>query len=186
MWRLKWFFLVDLEILFWLVFLLAPVLSRLLRGKSKKRAPSSPTPASRQKPTAPRELTPFEEALQQIQEALTEGRVAEAPRQPEPLPEPPRRAQPKQPVKTRFEEFRTQEKVSKPRFFDDAFEQAPPFTAPGADEHYHEPLGEVVSDAPAKAHRRPHKNMSKWQEAMKNVVILNEPRSRSRWTPPGK
>ena len=89
---------MDLEILFWLVFILAPVLSRLFRGKGKgkgrpRQVPGQQPGSQRQRqarrprpqPEGGRQPTPFEEALQQIQDALSESREQAQQRQ-EPPP----------------------------------------------------------------------------------------------------
>jgi hypothetical protein len=176
---------VDLEILFWLIILLAPVLSRLFRGKQNKGRRPPPQPVPSRPERGERELTPFEEALRQIQEAMTEGRAEEQPRElePEPLKTKPPPAPSPRPAE-RMAEFRPSKEPQQPRFFDDAFESAAPSELPGRGEHYHEPLGDTLSDEELMRRKR-RKDMSKWQQAVKNVVILSDPRSRSRWTPPG-
>ena len=81
---------MDLEILFWLVFILAPILSRLFRGKKGKK-PTGTTTKPRPRPRPARgpsgdgqpverekQLSPFQEALQQIQEAMAEAREEQA------------------------------------------------------------------------------------------------------------
>lgn len=184
---------MDLEILFWLVILLAPVLSRLLRGKKQKQKTSSPPvprPDSRPQQARSTELTPFEEALRQIQEALAEGRTSD--REPERRPEPKAQPQPERrpPTPRRLEkppaEFQAPKPITTtPRFYDDKFDAAAPGTAPGRKEHYHEPLAEDIPAVAISTRRRKRKQRSKWQKAIVNMVVLNGPRSRNPWSPKG-
>lgn len=190
---------MDLEILFWLVILLMPLLSRLLRGK-KTRGGTPPAPPQRTLPSSsdsrPQELTPFEEALRQIQEALAEGRAGE--RRPEPTPErrPEPRAEPRpaprremvKPAPARLEKPRDEFRLAtpppaKPRFFDEKFDAAAPGMTLGAKEHYHEPLGEDIPAVAVTTRTREQRKLTTWQKALVDAALLGEPRVRKPWSP---
>ena len=192
---------MDSETLFWLLILGAPVLSRLLRGKKKQKQKRQPVP--RQVPPAreksDRKPTPFEEALRQIQEALTESqRPAPAPPAPEQLPPKPTRLPPKPtrlpPKPTRLpqrqappQEFHAQETFTKPtHFFDEPFDKEAPFTAPGRDEHYHQPLTGDAEAPKGVRMPKPSKKLSKWQQTITNIALLGPPRSRRPWSDPSR
>lgn len=177
---------MDLDTLLLLILFLAPVLSRLFRGKKPAGKVQPPRQVPAQTTRTEKQMTPFEEALRQIQEALAERGTEPPPqRRVETAPKRERRTVPAAPLPRMETEFRSREQAEKARFFDDAFEAAAPYQAPGADEHYHEPLG---TPSPLPDIKRPttrRKGSAKWRQAMKNVVILNPPRSRTGWTPPG-
>ncbi len=175
---------MDFDTLLLLILFLAPVLSRLFRSKKPPGKAQVPRQVPAQSPR-PRELTPFEEALRQIQEALVERQTEPPPRQVETLPKPQRRKLPPAPLAGMEKEFRSQERVEPERFFDDAFESAAPYQPPGANEHYHEPLDQPMPPPDAGRAKTRRKGSAKWQQAVKHVIILNPPRSRSGWTPPG-
>jgi len=177
---------VDFDTLLLLILFLAPVLSRLFRSKKPPGKVPPPRQVPAQTTRADKQMTPFEEALRQIQEALAE-RGAEPPpeRRVETVPKRERRTVPPAPLPRMETEFRSQEKVEKERYFDDAFEAAAPYQAFEADEHYHEPLGTPLPEPDIKRPITRRKGSAKWQQAMKNVVILSPPRSRTGWTPPG-
>ncbi|HUF10823.1 MAG TPA: hypothetical protein VMO47_16000 [Rhodothermales bacterium] len=134
-------------------------------------------------------MTPFEEALRQIQEALAEGKAGE--RRPEPRPEPRQepRAEPRPPMvrpaparlgKPR-DEFRFP--TTKPRFFDEKFDAAPPGMTLGAKEHYHEPLGEDIPAVAVTTRTREQRKLTKWQKTLIDAALLGEPRIRKPWSP---
>lgn len=177
---------MDLEILFWLVILLAPLLSRLLRKKKQGGAPSRPPQRSVPRPQESRtqELTPFEEALRQIQEALAEGRPAEP--EPEVIVEP--RPQPRTLAPPRLERRPADVRPAKPvaprtQFYDDKLDAEAPGMEPGALEHYHEPLGGDIPSVAVTTRTRRRKKLTKWQKALTNAALLGEPRSRKPWSP---
>lgn len=178
---------MDLEILFWIIILVVPLLSRLLRGKQRKGgAPPAPPQRSVPRPqeSRTRELTPFEEALRQIQEALAEGRTAET--QPEPRAQPKPQPRPLAPprLEKRPVDVRPPKPVAaKPRFFDDKFDAAAPGMAPGAKEHYHEPLGEDIPAIAFTTRTRRRRKLTEWQKVVTNAVLIGEPRSRKPWSP---
>ena len=182
---------MDLEILFWLVILLAPLLSRLLRGR-KTRGGSPPAPPQRPLPrprdSGTQELTPFEEALRQIQEALAEGKAGE--RRPEPTPElrPAPRPELVRPRPARLEKPREEFHLpapppAKPRFFDEKFEAAPAGMTLGAKEHYHEPLGGDIPAVAVTTRTRQQRKLTKWQKSLIDAAVLGEPRIRKPWSP---
>ena len=182
---------MDLEILFWLVILLAPLLSRLLRNKQKRGGtPSAPPqrPLPNARDTRPQELTPFEEALRQIQEALAEGRAGERRPESKPEPKPEPRRQMVRPAPARLEKPRDQFNVpmsppTKPRFYDEKLDAAAPGMTLGAKEHYHEPLGEEIPAVAVTTRTREQRKLTKWQKALIDAALLGEPRIRKPWSP---
>lgn len=185
---------MDLEILFWILILLAPLLSRFL--KAQKRKQQGPPPKRQPQPqdaSAERELTPFEEALRQIQEALTESQRP-APPEPEPVkpgpvrretvrPEKPRQRVEPAPAPWEFHEHAAPTYEEKPEFYDDRFEKEAPYTSPGRDEHYHAPLSDD-SDTPVPSTRGRAKELTRWQRTIANIELLSPPRSRRPWKSP--
>jgi hypothetical protein len=176
---------MDFETLFWIIILLSPLLRRLFGKGDKKTRQSGPNemPAPQQRAKRlPAEPTPFEEALRQIQEALTDAREPQLdtrstvpdskPRleKPRPVPAP----QPKQ------EPFVNLESDTS---FDDKFEAAPLYTETGVSEHYHEPLTAEV-EMPERGTRTSRKPLTPLQQAVASAAILDSPRSRNRWTGP--
>ena len=190
---------MDSEIVFWILILLAPVLSRILRARKQKQKkqqqrPPVPRQAPPQRASTERQRTPFEEALRQIQEALTESQRP-APREPEPARQEPTRLEPvrrdvqrpkPRPMvpEPRPSEFHAPTQgAGKPHFFDEPFDLEAIYSAPGRDKHYHEPLSDTDDKQVIVGERR-QKVLSKWQRAVANIEILSSPRSKRPWSSP--
>lgn len=191
---------MDSEIVFWILILLAPVLSRILRARKQKQKkqqqrPPVPRPAPPQRVSTERQRTPFEEALRQIQEALTESQRPPAPREPEPVRQEPTRLEPvrrdvprpkPRPMasKTRPSEFHAPTQgAGTPHFFDEPFDLEALYSAPGRDKHYHAPLSDT-DEKQVIVGKRHQKVLSKWQRAVANIEILSPPRSKRPWSSP--
>ncbi|MGA7307292.1 MAG: hypothetical protein WBW88_20695 [Rhodothermales bacterium] len=188
-----------MEYVFWILILLAPALSRILRARKKKQMeqqqrPPAPRQALPQRASTERQPTPFEEALRQIQEALTESQRP-APREPEPVRREPTRLEPvrrdvarpkPRPMapEPRPSEFHAPTQAAgKPHFFDEPFDLEAIYSAPGRDKHYHAPLSDT-DDKQVIVGKRRQKVLSKWQRAVANIEILSSPRTTRPWSSP--
>jgi hypothetical protein len=121
---------VDLETLFWLLIIAIPILRRLFGKKGGKPVGTKPKPrpkpvqqssrtsADFQPEESKRQVSPFQEALQQIQEALAEAREEQESQRPKVEAPPPR---PKPKPKPQMGEFRAPE-PSRRSSEDDYFE----------------------------------------------------------------
>lgn len=220
-----------MEIIFWILVLLVPVLSRVMKKRKAARGiprPSHPQSQSQSQsvpqsqpqsqpvptrevqqpvavddPTPERELTPFEEALKQIQEALTEARdVKDEDAEPtavEPRPSP-TLARSRRPLETRkLQPKRLQTRFQKAPLPSESTPQAKPvLTAESPEDSYYD--DDFEADAPnwetfhetVHSHLQPSVTIepvepktkqvrSKWQEAYVMSEILNPPRSREPW-----
>jgi hypothetical protein len=200
---------LDFEILFWLLFLLAPFISRWLqKNKAAQRKPQRQQPAPQPSRSgrgpvradeygAPdpeeRQLSPFHEALRQIQEALEEAHEARETQEtretqvPEPIivrpkpaelhsrPSPP--TSPRAEFTDRFRDFESS--YQQDSFYDEEFESKPAYEEP-----FHETVHshlEFSGGDEQPTEEKPKKGRTKWQEAYVMAEVLGKPRSQSRW-----
>lgn len=218
----------SMEIIFWILFLLAPFVARILKKrKGARRLPEQPQPQPRPQsqpqpqprpqsqpqpqlqslpsrdverlipgddPAPERQLTPFREALRQIQDAMAEARetadqkaapaavvqpTPTASRQAERPVEPPRSTGSLREADVWAQATPRQWKpdVFKQSSYDDAFEAKAPY-----EESFHETVHSHLGRSAKEPERRKSKPVrSKWQEAYVLSEILSAPRSRTPW-----